>query len=213
MQDTPEALADDPLLRRLAEQANSSVAELRQGLDALRTRTRKAREAAVQDRDQWLPALQEAEVKHNQAVAEAGGDVAKLSQERTRLANRRDEVSEQLRRAQGAADQLTPTVERRTELLAQLEAQERAYSQERQKRCEWFFDKSDQQIKASVQAGSNVEAFRRRLEALKRGLTSATQISRRSPSRFDPASSYGPFFGTTYQESQPISPTWLPPLD
>lgn len=165
----PEELAEDPLARRLADLATKQSQSLNQVFEGAQREIRTAREKAEADRGSWLPDFEEMERKYREAVASAGGDVANLSQERARLAKRREEANRKLRAARLQAERLTPTVEKRAELLSKLEALEAAYSAERKNRCELFFKKSDGQIRASVSTGSNVAAFRTKLEALKRG--------------------------------------------
>lgn len=57
------------------------------------------------------------------------------------------------KRQQG--ERLRPVAERRKQVLDQLEQRQAEYTEARRERCAWFEEKSDGQIGASVEAGSN----------------------------------------------------------
>lgn len=165
----PDDLKDDPLVRRLTEKAATSREKVLAGYDELAQALRVAAEAAESDRAAWLPDFQQLEKEHTDAISAAGGDAAKLNQQRAQLIKSRAEVEAKLRNARLQADRLRPTVEQRDGVLQQLREREEAYTQTRQERCEWFEAQSAGKIKARVDPGSNYENFHARLEAMKRG--------------------------------------------
>lgn len=165
----PDDLKDDPLVRRLTEKATTSREKVLAGYDELAQAVREATEEAEADRSAWLPDYQQLEKEHTDAISAAGGDAAKLNQQRAQLMKSRAEVEAKLRNARLQADRLRPTVEQRDAVLQRLREREGAYTKTRQERCEWFEKQSGGKIKARVDPGSNYENFHNRLEAMKRG--------------------------------------------
>jgi len=173
----PAELTDDPLVRRLVDQADQARKNvLRRYGDAADELTKVATDARA-DRESWLPDFKKLEGKYNDEIQKAGGDAAKLNQQRTQLVTARADTDSKLRKAQLQADQLRPTVERRNEVLEEVRERERAYTKARQDRCDWFEQKSEGKIRARVDPGSNYADFRNRLDAMKRGsYLSASEI-------------------------------------
>lgn len=185
----PDDLKDDPLVRRLNEKSETCRQDVLRGYDELAEALKQAKAEAEADREAWLPDYRQLEKEHTDAISEAGGDAAKLNQQRAQLMKSRTEVEAKLRNARLQADRLRPTVEQRDAVLKQLREREAAYTKTRQERCEWFEKQSDGKIQARVDPGSNYEDFHARLEAMKRGsyLSAediATIVKNVSPSTF-----------------------------
>lgn len=98
-----------------------------------------------------------------------GGDAPALNQERARLVTALDTVEKELLAKRQLAERLRPTAERRQAVLDKLDRRRADYTEARRRRCAWFEDKSDGQIQASVEAGSNYDEFSGRLGQMKRG--------------------------------------------
>ena len=92
-----------------------------------------------------------------------------MSQARARFVTRLNELETKLDSLEQTSALLTPTVERRNDLLGELRSKMVAYTEARKERCKWFEEKSDSRIQASVSPGSNRADFREQLGGMKRG--------------------------------------------
>jgi ABC-type lipoprotein export system ATPase subunit len=164
-----ERLASDPLLRRvneLVEKAKQdAVAAVITQADSLRA----VREAITAEQATWLTSYNALADEYSSGVGAMGGDAPALSQERARLVAALEQADKELLAKGQEAQQLRPTVERRDQLLARLEERQKDYTQARRERCDWFMEKSGGQIKASVSAATNYDAFCESLGAMKKG--------------------------------------------
>lgn len=165
----PAELKDDPLVRRLIDKADQARKDVLQRYGKAADDLEKAATEAQADRESWLPDFKKLEGEYNDEIQKAGGDAAKLNQQRTQLVGSSTQTDSKLRKARLQADQLRPTVERRNKILEEVREREKAYTKARQDRCDWFEQKSDGKIRARVDPGSNYADFRNRLEAMKRG--------------------------------------------
>ncbi len=116
-----------------------------------------------------MKAFQAISTEYADEIKRVGGDAPALNQERARLVARLDQVERELlaRRQQG--ERLRPIAERRQRVLDRLEKRQAEYTQARRERCAWFEEKSEDQIRASVEAASNYDDFSKRLGEMKRG--------------------------------------------
>jgi energy-coupling factor transporter ATP-binding protein EcfA2 len=167
--DPPAELASDPLVRQVQEFAtrakDEALKSLAEARDAAATLEGEARGAQAT----WAPSYEAVADEYSRETQKAGGDMPALSQARARLVTRLTEVETKLNAVEQTAALLRPTVEGRSALLSRLRDLQRAYTQARQERCDWFAQKSGGQIRARVSAGSNRDDFRDRLATMKRG--------------------------------------------
>lgn len=164
-----DEVKDDPLVRRLTEKAAEARQLLLKQYKEESDRLASLSAEGENDRQSWLPDFEKLEGDYNEAIKAAGGDAAKLNQQRSQLVNTRTEIETKLRKARLQAEQLRPTVERRNKVLAELREREKAYTQARQERCDWFEQKSEGKIRAKVDPGSDYTNFLERLDSMKRG--------------------------------------------
>lgn len=164
-----DEVKDDPLVRRLTEKAGEARQLLLKQYKEESDRLASLSGEGEKDRQSWLPDFEKLEGEYNEAIKAAGGDAAKLNQQRSQLVNARNDIEAKLRKARLQAEQLRPTVERRNKVLTELREREKAYTQARQKRCDWFEQKSEGKIRAKVDPGSDYTDFRERLDSMKRG--------------------------------------------
>jgi ABC-type lipoprotein export system ATPase subunit len=165
----PTALADDQLLRqvddKLREAQRKALEQAIAGLDLLG----EARKEVLATQAVWLKTFHEISTEYADEIKRIGGDAPALSQDRARLVARLERVEKELlaRRQQG--ERLRPVADRRRRVLDHLERRQAEYTQARRERCTWFEEKSDGQIRASVEAASNYDDFSKRLSEMKRG--------------------------------------------
>lgn len=164
-----DEVKDDPLVRRLTEKADEARQLLLKQYKDESDRLASLSAEGEKDRQSWLPDFEKLEGEYNEAIKAAGGDAAKLNQQRGQLVNARNDIEAKLRKARLQAEQLRPTVERRNKVLTELREREKAYTQARHERCDWFEQKSDGKIRAKVDPGSDYTDFRERLDSMKRG--------------------------------------------
>jgi hypothetical protein len=165
----PTALAEDPLLRQIAdklrEAQSKALEQASVGLDLLG----QARNDVVTARAEWMKDFDAIAAEYAEEIKRIGGDAPALNQERARLVARLDRVEKELLAKRQQGERLRPVAERRKQVLDQLEQRQAEYTEARRERCAWFEEKSDRQIRASVEAGSNYDDFCTRLGEMKRG--------------------------------------------
>jgi ABC-type lipoprotein export system ATPase subunit len=163
------ALATDQLVRQLHEKASAAHSKaLDQAIQILDS-LEHARDEMVTARDQWLPNYETVRDEYNTQVKQIGGDAPVLSQDRARLVAALEKIDQELLTRRQQAERLRPTVEQRYALLEQLDQRHADYTQARRDRCEWFDEKSEGQITASVSTGATNDEFREWLTDTKRG--------------------------------------------
>jgi ABC-type enterochelin transport system ATPase subunit/histidinol phosphatase-like PHP family hydrolase len=167
--DPAASLASDQLLRQLADKLKAAhqkaLALSSEALDVLGA----SRSEAIQVRAEWLKEFKGLSDKYTEEIRKMGGDAPALNQERARLVTALDTAEKELLARRQLAERLRPTAERRQAVLDTLEQRRAEYTEARRRRCAWFEDKSDGQIQASVEAGSNYDEFCERLSQMKRG--------------------------------------------
>lgn len=167
--DPPASLASDQLLRQLHDKLNAAhqkaLALSSEALDVLGA----ARGEAIKARTEWLEEFDKVSAEYTEEIRKMGGDAPALNQERARLVTALDTVEKELLAKRQMAERLRPTAEHRVAVLDQLDQRRADYTEERRQRCCWFEGKSDGQIQASVEEGSNYDEFCARLGQMKRG--------------------------------------------
>lgn len=168
--DPPASLASDQLLRQLDDELKAAhqkaLALSSEALDVLGA----ARNEAMKARTGWLKEFEKLSAEYTDEIRKIGGDAPALNQERARLVTALDTIEKELLATRQTAERLRPTVERRRAVLDQLDQRRADYTEARRRqRCAWFEEKSDGQIQASVDAGSNYDEFCQRLGQMKRG--------------------------------------------
>lgn len=167
--DPPASVASDQLLRQLGNQLKvahrKALALSSEALDVLGA----SRAEAITARTEWLTEFEKLSAEYTEEIRKIGGDAPALNQERARLVTALDAVDKELLAKRQLAERLRPTAERRQAVLDNLDQRRADYTEARRRRCAWFEDKSEGQIQASVEAGSNYDEFCRRLGQMKRG--------------------------------------------
>ena len=167
--DPPASLASDQLLRQLDDKLKAAhqkaLSLSSEALDVLGA----SRSEAIKARTEWLKEFDKLSAEYTEEIRKIGGDAPALNQERARLVTGLDTVEKELLAKRQLAERLRPTAERRQAVLDQLDQRRADYTEARRQRCAWFEDKSDGQIQASVEAGSNYDEFCQRLGQMKRG--------------------------------------------
>jgi ABC-type lipoprotein export system ATPase subunit/histidinol phosphatase-like PHP family hydrolase len=165
----PQTLIEDQLLRQIADR----IADGQKRAAALTYDTiallEKVKTDIEQERTEWMPHYDAMSAQYTAEIKQIGGDRLALSQDRARLVTALEKAEKELLNTRQQAERLNPTVERRKLLLDTVEQRQADYTQTRSERCDWFEEKSDGQIRASVQAGSNYDEFSEHLNSLKRG--------------------------------------------
>jgi ABC-type lipoprotein export system ATPase subunit len=165
----PEGLTEDPLLRRVEQLVDKTKAEALAAMAAQLDALRLVRKDIEEERTTWARTYDALANQYSAGIKALGGDAPALSQERMRLVTAQEQAERELLAKQQESQQLRPTVDRRNSLLKELEKRQTEYSQARKDRCAWFEQKSSGQIRASVSAASNFDAFRESLTTMKRG--------------------------------------------
>lgn len=165
----PEALADDPALRRTADQAakarqsvSTRIEELLEDLTGIQTTTQTQYQS-------WEPTFKTGKKQYEEAVQREGGDYKILAQKRARKVKDLEGLAQRLATTKEKSGHLKEIAGQRSSLLKELQGSYQRYTQERRERCKTIEKESAGRLQVNLHESSNVDEFRNRLRSLKRG--------------------------------------------
>jgi len=165
----PPALKEDAALRRTRDRAFEARTALDRHIDELTRELDQAAVKADEEYRKWLPDFQAVKKKYEAAIQEGGGDYKALAQQRARKVKDQEDLGRRLEKANEQAAALKDTGARRKAALEQLRSAYAAYTEERKTRCGRIETEAAGRLKIRIHEASNLEEFRQRLAALKRG--------------------------------------------
>ena len=167
--DIPEPLARDPALLRNRDLIVQAHEMLEEQFSRLIDELRRQLARAKREYTQWRSAYAAGKKKYDDYIQAMGSDYRGLALNRERAVRQMGE----LQRLQGIArrkkEQLPNINKQRGSLLDSLQKEYEDYTNERQKKCAKFQVDSRGRLKLRILGSSNVDEFRSRLLALKRG--------------------------------------------
>jgi ABC-type lipoprotein export system ATPase subunit len=165
----PQALADDPALRRTADQAakarqsmSTRIDELLEDLGGIQAKMQGQHEA-------WAPTFKTGKKNYEEAVQREGGDYKILAQKRARKVKDLEGLAQRLAATKEKSGRLKEKAGQRSSLLKELQGSYQRYTQERRERCKTIEEESAGRLQVNLHESSNVDEFRNRLRSLKRG--------------------------------------------
>ena len=165
----PETHAVDPTLRRAQRINTQAKAALLQGVEEVSAKLTQFKQQVEAEYSNWLPDFQAAKKTYGDAVQKAGGDYKNLAQKRAKSVKQIDVLQQRLVPVKQKSDQIKDISAERDKAIEALKKEYEAYSQERQTRCQKIEQESGGRLKIRIHESSNVDEFRKRLSALKRG--------------------------------------------
>ena len=165
----PETLSRDPVLLRnrdLIVQAHEMLEEqFARLVGELRGQLAKAEREHVQ----WRPSYTAGKKKYDDYIQAMGSDYRGLALSREQAVKQMGELQRLLGIAKKKKEQVPEISKERESLLDSLQKEYEEYTSERQKKCAKFQEDSCGRLKLRILGYSNVDEFRSRLLALKRG--------------------------------------------
>ncbi|HXO43335.1 MAG TPA: PHP domain-containing protein [Thermoanaerobaculia bacterium] len=165
----PPALANDPRVRRILEIGKRAKERLAEQLDDAIENVKKAEAALTAERATWMPQLQAAKKKYEEAVQREGGDYRAIAQKRARALKELETLNAKAARLAGLSDRMRDVYKARQAAVQALKKVYAQYTQERVERCAAIEGETAGRLRIRIASASNVDGFRRRLIELKRG--------------------------------------------
>ena len=122
-----------------------------------------------QEHQNWLPNFSGTKQKYEDAVREDKGDYKALDQRRAKLTVEKEALARNLSQSQSLVDGLKEITEKRDDKLKQLAEAYTNYLRDRLSKCKKFEDDSRGKLSVSIKPSTNVDEFKSRLTAMKRG--------------------------------------------
>ncbi|HYR21473.1 MAG TPA: PHP domain-containing protein [Chthoniobacterales bacterium] len=165
----PETHASDPALRRVQDVNTQAKDSLLQGLEEAAAKLVQFKQQVETEYSKWLPDFLAAKKRYSDAVQKEGGDYKNLAQKRAKCVKQIETLQQRLVPIKQRSDQIKDISTERDETITALKREYEAYSKERQTRCQTIEQESGNRLKIGIQESSNVDEFRSRLNALKKG--------------------------------------------
>jgi PHP family Zn ribbon phosphoesterase len=165
----PETNASDPALRRVQDVNAHAKNSLLQGLEEAAAKLIQFKQQVEAEYSKWLPDFLAAKKRYSDAVQKEGGDYKNLAQKRAKNVKQIETFQQRLVPIKQRSDQIKDISTERDETITALKKEYEAYSKERQTRCQTIEQQSGNRLKIRIQESSNVDEFRSRLNALKKG--------------------------------------------
>src|SRR5205814_8872714 len=119
--------------------------------------------------EKWSPVFAAAKKEYDNAIQQGGGDYKLLAQKRAKRIKDLETLSSRAGDLKQKSDQIKDITSRRKTTLESLIKAYESYSQERKTKCQKIEQESAGRLKIEIHESSNVDEFRARLMALKRG--------------------------------------------
>jgi len=167
--DIPDALARDPAVLRNKDLIVKAHEMLEEQFSRLIGELRRQLAKAEREYTQWGSTYAAGKKKYDDYIQAMGSDYRGLALNRERAVRQMGELKRLQAVATKKRDRLPDINKDRKDLLDSLQSEYEKYTSERQDRCAKFQADSHGRLKLRILGSSNVEEFRSRLLALKRG--------------------------------------------
>ena len=162
-------LADDPSLKRnqdiLTETKSSVYSHLSSATDDIK----KGNEKLQLEYEKWKPSFSAEKKKYEDHVRTAGADKKGLEAQRTKLVKEKDQLTKRNSKLKEQASALKDIYDKRKALIEELRTVYGEYTTERRDKCSKFQAESLGRLKINIIESTNVDEFRQRLMAMKKG--------------------------------------------
>jgi ABC-type enterochelin transport system ATPase subunit len=165
----PEPLDRDPALLRSRDLITKAYELLEQQFSRLVQELQEQSRKAMREYEAWRDTYAAGKKEYEAYIQEMGGDYRGLALSRERAMKRLRELEQERDIAERKKQEVPDISTRRNELLDELHKEYEEYTSERRKKCGKFQTDSRGRLKLSILGSSNVDEFRERLLALKRG--------------------------------------------
>jgi ABC-type lipoprotein export system ATPase subunit len=164
----PEALANDPALKRVADNIATARTAILDRLDDAASRVKALKDQADAEHTKWLPQFQGAKTTYNDAVQKGGGDYKNLAQKRAKIVKDLDASQRKLTLTKQISDQTKEIAQQRETAITALKQEYEKYSEERKDRCQKIEHESGGRLIVRIHESSNVDEFKSPLTSLKK---------------------------------------------
>ena len=165
----PEPLSRDPILLRNRDLIVQAHEMLEEQFSRLIGELRGRHAKAEQEYTQWRPSYAAGKKKYDDYIQAMGSDYRGLAMNREQAVRQLGEFQRLQGIAKKKKEQVPDISKERVRLLDSLQKEYEEYTRERQSKCAKFQEDSRGRLKLRILGYSNVDEFRSRLLALKRG--------------------------------------------
>jgi len=165
----PEALAADPALLRARAAAARSQQDTLESLEGLQKQLQELGRRISTEYAAWRPDFEKGKATYEQTVQKEGGDYKNLAAKRAKVAKDLEGLQLRQTATKARVDQMQAVSDARRDKLEELSGVYEAYSAERRGKCEKFEQESNGKLKLTLHEATDRDAFRARLQGLKRG--------------------------------------------
>jgi hypothetical protein len=165
----PGIHAEDPALKRSSDLNRQAKDSVLAHFDAAAVELAKLRSSMDTEYTQWLPQFHAGRKAYDETVQKEGGDYKNLAQRRAKRVKELEGLQQRLTATKQKSDQIKEITGSRNAALAALREAYGRYTTERKAKCAKIEQESGLRLTVRIRESSNVEEFRRRLMALKRG--------------------------------------------
>ncbi len=167
--ESPESLAEDPVLRRVTATSAEVKKEILVGIDGLINKAETLRGRIEEETKDWTVELCRIRALYDDHVSSEGGDYEYLAEQRATTGEHLESLRKDLGDVKAAREALTPNRELRENELNELEQLYDDFRAARVDRCNLFQDNSNGRLRLSIKAASNTAAFKEKLIEFKTG--------------------------------------------
>ncbi len=164
----PDALKDEPMVRRVADRAAEAAAATRRIAESGEAELLAYETRIREEYAKWRPEFERGKKEYESAI-QSSGDQRALVQRRAKLVKEQDEIARRFAAVSLRAGAFPSAAERRKTVVAKHRTAHEEYAAERKDLCKRIAGASGGRLTVEIEEGSNSEEFRKRLSALKRG--------------------------------------------
>ncbi len=162
-------LADDPAVKRALDISKEAKEVILTTLDGLLLKIAGLEKRAAEELKKWATPFSDAKKAYEAAVLKSGGDYKNLAQKRAKRVKDLEGLRIRFSQYKEKSDRIKEISTRRQGALQALRSAYERYSKERQDKCAKIEAESGSRLIVRIHESSNVDEFRERLTALKRG--------------------------------------------
>lgn len=165
----PASCADDPAVKRTVDVVREAIGSVLEHLESAAKKLKELSHRAEDEYSKWAPRFKASKQTYTEAVQKAGGDYKNLAQKRAKQVKEVEALGQRAVTLKQKSDQIRSLSEARMKAIDGLKGTYDRYTHERKAKCAQIEREADGRLQVRIHESSNVDEFRNRLTALKRG--------------------------------------------
>lgn len=162
-------LEDDPALKRNTDTINNTILSIESLYEESLKKISEGIKDIRQEYSAWAGIYSEEKKKYEEHIRKAGGDKKELERKRLRIVKTLEDLKKREVILKRESKSLRFVKDKREELINELFQIYLEYSNERKQKCSKFEKESNDRLKINVYESTNTDAFREKLNGMKRG--------------------------------------------